>query len=341
MSFDVDAVYTWANSADPEWQARRKATHEALAADGYPPSGNTLHRYRDNGELRHSLRSIERHAPFFRHIHIVHGGAPPPWLRTDDPRISLIRDDDLFPDPSLAPSYSSDAIEAFVHRIPGLAEHYVYFNDDFFVFAPVRVEDFFDADGTAIVQITAHPLPDPKNMSGANKLYYGSVWNTGRILSRHMGAFYRPIFQMRTPRRLWAGKGLPPEAMWSLPAHVAQPFRKSVWPVFHDVCADEVRTLTRYRFRHPDIFVSNMVAAYLSLREGLARFVYPPADVLAYPAAVDAQLAAWRELLLGPEERRPKLFCLNDGAGGRGGWPAYVSEILTRSFPTPSRWERG
>ncbi len=334
MSFAVDAVYTWANAADPDWRARRRATREALAADGYPPEGNAPYRFRDNGELRHSLRSIERHAPFFRRIHVVHGGAPPAWLRTDDPRLSLIRDDDLFPDPALTPSYSSDAIEAFIHRIPGLAEHYVYFNDDFFVFAPVRVEDFFDADGTAVVQVEAYPLPEPRD------LYWRCVRNTGRVLERHMGAFYRPIFQMRTPRRTWAGKGLPPEAMWSLPAHVAQPFRKSIWPLFHDVCADEVRALTRYRFRHPDSFVSNMVAAYLSLREGLARFVYPPPNVVAFPAAPAAFRAFWRELVLGPEEHRPKLFCFNDGAGGSSDWPDYVSEILTRSFPTPSRWER-
>jgi hypothetical protein len=337
-AFPVDAVYTWANAGDPDYQAARRAARERYAADGYPQSSHAVHRYRDNGELRHSLRSIDRNAPFLRRVHVVHGGAPPAWLRTDDPSLSLVRDDTLFPDPALAPSYSSDAIEAFLHRIPGLAEHYVYLNDDFFLAAPTSVEDFFDADGTAVVQVHGLPLRPPGDDQAP---YMSSLRNGVRMLERHMGDFYRPLFKMRTPRRLWKPlASVLPEVGWNLPAHVAQPFRKSVWPRFHALFRDEIQTLTRYRFRHPDIFVTNMVATYLSLREGLSRFVYPADGFAVFPHLGRAHLDEARRQLLDGEGGRPKFLCLNDGPAAGAEWGAYVSEILGSLFPTPSRWER-
>lgn len=47
-------------------------------------------RFEDNEELRYSLRSIERHAPWVRHIFIVTNGQIPSWLNLDNPRVSVI-----------------------------------------------------------------------------------------------------------------------------------------------------------------------------------------------------------------------------------------------------------
>ena len=44
----------------------------------------------DNSELQYSLRSVEKHAPWVRHIHIVTNGQIPSWLNLENPRISLV-----------------------------------------------------------------------------------------------------------------------------------------------------------------------------------------------------------------------------------------------------------
>ena len=38
--------------------------------------------------------------------------------------------EDIFPNKSHLPTFSSPAIEAHIHRIPGLSQRYIYFNDD-------------------------------------------------------------------------------------------------------------------------------------------------------------------------------------------------------------------
>lgn len=47
-------------------------------------------RFEDNEELRYSLRSVERHAPWVRHIFIVTNGQIPSWLNLDNPRVTVV-----------------------------------------------------------------------------------------------------------------------------------------------------------------------------------------------------------------------------------------------------------
>jgi hypothetical protein len=59
MTEDVDAVYTWVDGSDPGFQAMRRQD-AGSAADGQ------VNRYRSNGELRFSLASLLRRAPWER-----------------------------------------------------------------------------------------------------------------------------------------------------------------------------------------------------------------------------------------------------------------------------------
>ncbi|XP_023233245.1 N-acetylglucosamine-1-phosphotransferase subunits alpha/beta-like [Centruroides sculpturatus] len=57
------------------------------------PTGNediSSSRFADNEELRYSLRSLEKHAPWIHHVYIVTNGQIPHWLNLDNPRISII-----------------------------------------------------------------------------------------------------------------------------------------------------------------------------------------------------------------------------------------------------------
>jgi len=85
---------------DPQHQrCADLASHSMTAAEG----GNHSHddsssasRYRDNQELRYSLRSIWKYAPWVRHIYIVTNGQVPRWLDINHPRLSIVTHADIF-----------------------------------------------------------------------------------------------------------------------------------------------------------------------------------------------------------------------------------------------------
>ncbi|KAG8196334.1 hypothetical protein JTE90_013819 [Oedothorax gibbosus] len=47
-------------------------------------------RFRDNEELRYSLRSLEKHAPWIQHVYIITNGQIPYWLNLDNPKVTVI-----------------------------------------------------------------------------------------------------------------------------------------------------------------------------------------------------------------------------------------------------------
>lgn len=132
----IDLVYTWVNGTDErllEQMSQYTNDHEMHS-----------NRFSDNNELMYSLRSIEKFAPWVRHIYIVTNGQIPSWLNLENPRISVVPHSDIV-QPEMAdvalPTFSSMAIEMMLHRIPNLSERFIYMNDDIFLGHPLYLED--------------------------------------------------------------------------------------------------------------------------------------------------------------------------------------------------------
>jgi hypothetical protein len=70
----------------------------------------------------------------------------PFWL-LDHPKITIVDHKEIFKDPAQLPTFNSQALECHLHRIPNLAEHFIYFNDDVFVGQPLSESDFFTDGG--------------------------------------------------------------------------------------------------------------------------------------------------------------------------------------------------
>ena len=86
-----------------------------------------------------------------RHIFLVTNGQVPNWLDTDHPKLTIMTHAQLFPNKTHLPTFSSPAIESHLHRIPGISEHFIYFNDDVMLGGPSHPEDFKSAsDGTKV-----------------------------------------------------------------------------------------------------------------------------------------------------------------------------------------------
>lgn len=144
----IDIVYLWVDGNDAAWRAKRQAALQQLGNDSSAAMArysNVEGRFRDNHELRYSLRALEKFFPQHGHVYLVTDGQRPDWLRPSD-RLTLVDHRDLIPEASL-PTFDSGHIESWIHHIPGLSERYFYFNDDVFFGAPVHPDDWFSPDG--------------------------------------------------------------------------------------------------------------------------------------------------------------------------------------------------
>ena len=136
---DIDFVITWVDMNDPQWQAQfaRYSQQKQETKNGVSKA-----RFRDYGFFRYWWRGVEEFAPWVRKIHLVTSGQKPEWLNTDNPKIHLVDHKDFIPAEFL-PTYNSVVIERYMHKIPGLSDHFVYFNDDFYLTNKVEPERFF------------------------------------------------------------------------------------------------------------------------------------------------------------------------------------------------------
>ena len=144
----VDLVYMWVDGNDPEWQAKQNRYVVGGAKLSQEVAGAA--RWRDNNELRYSLRSVEKFASWINHIYIVTDNQCPEWLNIDHPKITIVDHKDILPKEAL-PTFSSSAIESCIYRIPGLSEHFILGNDDTMFVKQTSRETFF-ADGMPIVR---------------------------------------------------------------------------------------------------------------------------------------------------------------------------------------------
>lgn len=143
-SFPVDLIYTWVDGKDEKHLAKREAWSPEKHERHHLSQGSAL--FADNEELRYSLRSVQQYAPWVRNIFILTDNQVPAWLNTGHEKIRVVDHKDCIPAEYL-PTFNSHVIEAYLHRIPGLAEHYIYLNDDFFLATECAQEDFFTPNG--------------------------------------------------------------------------------------------------------------------------------------------------------------------------------------------------
>mmetsp|Transcript_29765 Transcript_29765/g.41873 ORF Transcript_29765/g.41873 Transcript_29765/m.41873 type:complete len:1134 (-) Transcript_29765:66-3467(-) len=170
---EIDLVYTWVNGSDPRHIATLRETKRILKGEIFrlcnstekPEEHNctrdeeTASRFEDNEELRYSLRSVEQFAPWVRHIYLVTNGQVPYWLNLTHPKLSVVTHDQIFVNKSHLPTFSSPAIETHLHRIPGLADKFLYFNDDTMLGNQVWPDDFYTVSGGQKVFL-AWPVPN-------------------------------------------------------------------------------------------------------------------------------------------------------------------------------------
>ncbi|AZZ51226.1 Stealth-like protein [Rathayibacter sp. PhB93] len=312
IRFDVDIVFSWVDGTDLEFQrarAARMASYVVGEGDDAPA------RFRQIDELKYALRSVYMYAPWVRHIYIVTDSPRPRWL-DEHPDVTLVRSEDHFRDLSVLPTHNSHAVESQLHRIPGLAEHFLYSNDDMFFGRPVDPSIFFSPGGiTKFIEATTRIGMGDSNASRSG--FENAARVNRRLLRERFGAM--------TTRHL---------------EHAATPLRKSVMAELETEFEPEFTATAASRFRSAsDVSVTNSLYHYYALMTGRA-VVQENASVKYVDTTMHQGLKDMKKLL---KNRGVDFFCLNDGS-----FPEISAEVRTRAvidfleeyYPIPAPWER-
>ena len=142
---DIDVVITWVDGSDPVLAKKRASFGNTLTFQDDDVAGAT--RFASVGEIYWCVASIRKFAPFVRKIFIVTDGQDPHVPEGSVP-VEIVDHKTLFRGyESALPVFNSLALETMTWRIPGLSEHFIYFNDDLLVCRSISPEVFFPSKG--------------------------------------------------------------------------------------------------------------------------------------------------------------------------------------------------
>ncbi|KAG0279719.1 Xanthine phosphoribosyltransferase 1 [Linnemannia gamsii] len=246
----LDIVYTWVNGSDaalkevkekfketselflyfknitrqktnsprlPPLRAHNNRREDVGFGHAPPVVGNgkgdqTVHRFRDNNELKYSLRSIAEYIPakMLGRIHILTTEVPdnqtegglvgqvPKWLDLEmvekgGGKVRLVKHREIYDNTSVLPSFNSLSIESQMHHVPDLADTFIYMNDDFFYGLPVDTSDFWTPLYGFVFHLTGGIIEPviPILGSSPNVGEWQSLQYTNYLLSKQFGARHR------------------------------------------------------------------------------------------------------------------------------------------------------
>lgn len=192
--FDIDLVYLWVDGSDPKWQKKKQRVTGKL----YDTSEvNNAGRYISNDELKYSLRSVEKNAPWIHKIYIITDNQCPNWLNTEHTLIQIIDHKEIIPEEVL-PTFNSSVIEYFIHKVPNLKEHFLIGNDDTFFNKELEPSYFFKNDGLPIVRFKKkffgrYHYTIKKFIRGYLGQYISMVVTGAKLVEEKFGVFYSGI----------------------------------------------------------------------------------------------------------------------------------------------------
>ena len=299
------------NGNDPTWQAKRDACIGR-------PSGGQAHckgRYADSGELKYSLRSVEKYAPWIRRIFIVTDNQKPEWLNTSNPKVQIVDHKEIMPAECL-PCFNSAVIEMFLCNIQGLSEHFLYGNDDMYFGKPVQPQDFFGKDNLPKVFLV-------RKLFRKLALFYrekvlgkklnpnlNAIKNAAKLVEKHYGKYY-------------GGK----------PHHNIDAYLKITLQAANKKFENELKPMRTHHMRSSED-IQRCVYSYVALATKQAHLCYVSAR---HSFRIEIEN---RNLYKKFEEYKPVLFCFNDSERANDEDRAYAIEFISRLFPVKSEFEK-
>lgn len=249
----IDAVITWVDGSDPA-HLQKLSGYLTAAGVSRPASAHST-RFNDAGEIDYCIRSILRFAPWFRRIHIVSDAQAPALLERLQgtplaDRIHVVDHREIFRGfEQHLPCFNSRSIISMLWRIEGLAEQFVYFNDDMFLLREVAPEDFF-RDGKVVQR-------------GLWRTQPGTTWASRALnaLKRLRGKRDERIGNLDSQQLSARIAGFP-DRYYRL-YHNPYPIRRSTLQAFFEDHPEMLEKNCSYRLRSNEQFKTEAVATHL------------------------------------------------------------------------------
>lgn len=295
----IDVVYTWVNNQDPDWIEMYTDTLSNLENNiFFHKSVNDEGRYRFRNELYYSIISVVKYAPWVNRIYVVTNCAIPQEILSIDPRIIHIPHEVIFTESKNLPTFNSHAIECNIHRIPDLAEHFIYFNDDVFLCKPSKKSDFFPKNQHINIFPSKHIIP--YNSTRNVKPVDSASVNAGNILFRDFN--YKPTHKLH---------------------HAPFPILKSVMEELQQRYSYESRETSNNKFRNiNDIPFATTLHAYYCAAKNIGHFVDAKSRYIDISHPLFFLLTNRFSSL---RKGKYQFFCLNEVTGAK-----YLSSLRDR-----------
>lgn len=300
----TDIVIAWVDGNDKAWlEEKRKYQPDFTQED-------REERYRDWGTLRYLFRSIEQFAPWVRTVHFITWGHLPEWLNTECPKLHIVNHKDFIPEKYL-PTFNSHTIELNLHRIEGLAENFVYFNDDMFLTSPVK-EDYFFHNGIPCDEFILDAVYFAKTSAGAyngnNLEIINSHFNMKKLKKTYpLWKIFNPKYGIRNLYRTFVLMKWPwfPGFHYNhLPTSLLKSTYEEVWKKEYEIldasCQDRFRSKRN---------VNQWLFKFWQLASGN---FYPRNP--RYGKAFHIKERQNKELVLAIKNQKYRMICINDTA---------------------------
>lgn len=313
-AFDIDLVFTWVNSDDPDWQELYKQYKPDFNSDA-----TSVSRFLSRDELKYALRSWEKYGSFIRKVFIVSNCAPPAWLDLNNSRVEWVYHESIMPE-SVLPTFSSHAIETSLHKIPGLSQHFIYSNDDFLLVKPLTKDNFYYSNGIAKLRLEPYG-----NVNGQPTLgepdYLNAARNSNKLLEEEFG---RTTTQLHT--------------------HSPQSMRKDILERMNQKYKSDFDRTMANKFRAmDDIAVTGYFYHHYALLSGNALQSSDKTELVQQNHDFVKKLNRIIELNQQADYNNlPLSVCINDGADSHlnDKWNIAVNKFLEALFPTVSSFEK-
>jgi hypothetical protein len=308
MTNPIDLVYLWVDGSDPKWFEKRNAFLGNLSASAEARSKAL---YTDNEELKYSVRSALKYAPWIRQIFIVTDEQVPSWLDRTDVKIRVIDHKEILPAECL-PCFNSSVIEYFLYRIPDLSEHFIYANDDMFFNAPITPDFFFTSEGLPIVRLRRklfgkwHRIINKLLKRGKIATYSKQLRNASLLIKQKYGKHF-----------------------YDTPHHNIDAYKKSIYKeVIEDIFWEDIKPTLSHHLRDSSDIQRVIILFYMLVTEqGQLKYVDKSKE--SYVLRVKKS-----DFLKRLKKNNPTLFCLNDTPQATDHDRARIKPFLEALFPS-------
>ena len=300
----IDFVVMWVDGGDPVWQAKKVKYSESV--DTSKNSMNSVKAYRDWGTFKYWFRGVEKFAPWVNKVYLVTDQQKPSWLNIASEKLVLVDHSDILRKDYL-PVFSANPIESNIHRITGLSEHFVFFNDDVYLTAPVEPRDFFSEEGLPKYNTALSPIVPERYGTGHFQVndmeivtsYFSrdEILKNGKFLSFKQG--WKNILKTLLYRNSKFICGF-----WE--NHLAHPLLKSTMELVWEKETAILEKTSASRFRNP-ADTNVWLFKYWQIASGKYEVADPKLGDLFSLDNVDSDF--WELLNSG----KYKIMCINDG----------------------------